>query len=78
MSVQYTGKYSVHRGLSLSTPEDTGTVGDTMSTVGDIMSTVGDIMSTVGDIMSTLGMFSTPGFPYKFNCFPSNLPPHLS
>ena len=51
------------------------------------------VFSTVGDSMSTLrwyhdecrgiswvhrGMFSTLGFPYKFNCFPNDLPPHLS
>ena len=31
-----------------------------------------------GDIMSTRGMFGTLGFPYKFNCFPNDLLPHLS
>ena len=35
-------------------------------------------MMSMGDIMSTPGMFNTLGFPYKFNCFPNDLPPHLS
>ena len=33
------------------------------------MSTMVDTRMSVGDIMSTLG------FPYKFNCFPNDLPP---
>ena len=33
---------------------------------------------SVGDIMSSMEVFSTLGFPYKFNCFPNDLPPHLS
>ena len=40
-----------------------------------VFSTQGGTMSTPEDIMSTLGMFSTPGFPYKLNCFPNDLPP---
>ena len=43
-----------------------------------VFSTVGDTMMSVGDIMSTVGVFSTLGFPYKFNYFPNYLPPHLS
>ena len=38
------------------------------------MSKLEDTMMSVGDIMSTLGMFSTLGFPYKFDCFPNDLP----
>ena len=81
---------AVHRGCAVhwgmfSTLEDIikYTVADIMSTlgvfgkVGDTMSTLGNIMSTV-DIMSTPGMFSTPGFLFKFSCFPNYLPPHLS
>ena len=40
-----------------------------MMSVGDNMMSVGDIMMSVGDIMNTLG------FPYKFSCFPNDLPP---
>ena len=35
-------------------------------------------MMSVVDTMSTGGMFSTLGLPYKFNCFSSDLLPHLS
>ena len=44
----------------------------------DTISTFEDTMMNVGDIMSTSGMFSTLGFPCKFNCFPNDIPPHLS
>ena len=37
-------------------------------------STLGDTMSTLRDILSTPGMFSIPGFPYKCNCYPNDLP----
>ena len=45
-----------------------------MSTAGgyhDECGEMGDIMSTPGDVQYT-------GSPYKFNCFPKGLPPHLS
>ena len=73
--VQYT------RGIASNTPGVFSTLGDSKMCVGDIMSTVGmfntlgDTMISVGDIMSTRGMFSTMGFPYKFSCFPNDLPP---
>ena len=38
-----------------------------------------DTMMSVGGISWVhWEMFSTLGFPYKFNCFPNDLPPHLS
>ena len=46
-----------------------------MSTLG-VFSTPGGTMSTLGGYHE--GVFSTVGFPYTFNCFPNNLPPHLS
>ena len=42
------------------------------------MSTLGDTMMSVGDIMSTPGVFSTLGFPNKFNCFLNDVPSHFS
>ena len=47
MSVQYTWGYSVHWGISLSTPEDVQYTGGFMSTPG-VFSTVEDTMSTAG------------------------------
>ena len=38
----------------------------------------GDTMTSVVDIISTPEVFSTLGFLYKFDCFPNDLPPHLS
>ena len=64
-----------------------------MSTMGGVQCNGGHIMSTVGGVEYTggyhdkcggyheyvhLGMFSTLGFPYKFSCFPNDLPTHLS
>ena len=59
------------------------TLGDHIMSVGDIRSTPegaeynGNTMMSVMDIMSTQEMFSTPGFPYKFNCFLKCPSPHL-
>ena len=46
-----------------------------MSTLGGYHEYIGGIMSTPGDTkMGVGGLFSTPRFPYKFNCFPNDLP----
>ena len=44
------------------------------STVKDTMSTAGGYHNECGDTMSIAGVFSTLGFPYKFNCFPNDFP----
>ena len=41
MSVKYTGDVQYTGGISLSTPGEFSTVGDTMSTLGDTMMSVG-------------------------------------
>ena len=51
--------------------------GDIMSTAV-VFSTLGNTMMSVGDIMRTPGDVQYTGFPYKFNCFLNDLPPHLS
>ena len=71
MSVQYTRGYSVHWGISFSTP------GGVQHTRG-YHEYSGGVQYSGRISWVHRGMFSTLGFPYKFNCFPNDLPLHLS
>ena len=60
MSVKYTDVFAVHRGISLSTPEDVqftggyhGYTGGYPEYTGDTMMSARDIMSTQWDVQST-------------------------
>ena len=60
MSVQYTGGYAVHWGISLSTLGDVQYTGGFIEYTGGCSVHWRDIMSTLG-VLSTLGVFSTVG-----------------